>query len=275
MPNHVTNIVKINAVPERVNEILASIQNDETGIGSIDFNKLLPMPESLDIESGSTTNDCINLYLTSINPLVDYFGENKVSGNEYVRIINLFNAGDSKLYPYHGDVPLADVKKKMESLLKYSENFKSADDIFALAKTALDNIERYGHKDWYDWCCNNWGTKWSAYAFGDYKQGDNTITFLTAWAAPHTIIELLSEKFPEAEFTHSWADEGIGSNVGSRVYKGGEIVDWDIPDNYSVEAYEMAADIMGESLESRGLYITDDGKTYEYREEENEDDMEI
>ena len=67
MPNHVTNIVKINAVPERVNEILTSIQNDETGIGSIDFSKLRPMPESLDIESSSTTDDCIKLYLTSIN----------------------------------------------------------------------------------------------------------------------------------------------------------------------------------------------------------------
>ena len=41
------------------------------GIGTIDFNKITPMPENLNIECGSNTDDGINLYLTS------YYGPQK------------------------------------------------------------------------------------------------------------------------------------------------------------------------------------------------------
>lgn len=48
MPNHVTNIVSFNDVAEdKVREILEAIKNDEFGIGSIDFNKIIPMPDNI------------------------------------------------------------------------------------------------------------------------------------------------------------------------------------------------------------------------------------
>lgn len=48
MPNHVTNFLSFENVPyERVKEILEAIKNDEIGIGSIDFNKIIPMPEHI------------------------------------------------------------------------------------------------------------------------------------------------------------------------------------------------------------------------------------
>ena len=52
MPNHVTNRLTIHAEGKRLEEILDAIKSDEAGRGSIDFNKLIPMPESLNIESG-------------------------------------------------------------------------------------------------------------------------------------------------------------------------------------------------------------------------------
>jgi len=276
MPNHVSNIIVINAEPNRIKEILEAIQNDEEGIGSIDFSKLRPMPESLNIESGSMTKNCIHLYLTAINPLIDYFGkDNKVRGNEFVRIVNVFN-NNQGFTPYKGNLSPEDVKIKSEHLLKYSaDEFKSVDDIFVYAKKVLNNIEQHGHKDWYDWSCANWGTKWNAYSFGDFKDGENTITFKTAWTAPQPILELLTEKFPDAEFYHLWADDDIGQNVGKRVYLDGEMTDCDIPKAHSVEAYEMAAEIKGECLEDRGLYKSDDGQTYEYREEDEYEEAEV
>ena len=44
-----------------------------------------------------------------------------------------------------------------------------------------------------------------------------------------------------------------------------------IPNAHNAGAYEMVADIRGECLEDRGLYISDDGQSYEYREDEYED----
>ena len=79
MPNHVINKVEFDCPQDRFHEILAAICYDEnsdvaemTGPGTIDFNKITPMPPSLDIESGSRTIEGINLYLTSINPAVSH-----------------------------------------------------------------------------------------------------------------------------------------------------------------------------------------------------------
>ena len=76
MPNHVINRLEFDCPKERLKEILSAIcyddssEAEQTGIGTIDFNKITPMPPSLDIESGSSTDRGINLYLTSVNPSV-------------------------------------------------------------------------------------------------------------------------------------------------------------------------------------------------------------
>ena len=63
MPNHITNILTINNVSEnRLYEILDSIKTEEFGRGSIDFNKILPMPPELDLESSSRSMRGLELY---------------------------------------------------------------------------------------------------------------------------------------------------------------------------------------------------------------------
>lgn len=47
MPNHITNKVKIFAEEKQIRKILKAIQNDEYGIGSIDFDKIIPMPDNI------------------------------------------------------------------------------------------------------------------------------------------------------------------------------------------------------------------------------------
>ena len=47
MPNHVTNIVRVYGDPEKVKAMFEDIKDDKIGLGSIDFNKVIPMPEHI------------------------------------------------------------------------------------------------------------------------------------------------------------------------------------------------------------------------------------
>ena len=74
MPNAIKNILKMNAPPERVQEILSQIKSDTDSEQLLDFNKIIPMADSLKITAGSEEELC-SLYMTYINPAVDYYGE--------------------------------------------------------------------------------------------------------------------------------------------------------------------------------------------------------
>lgn len=56
MPNHVVNHISLQGDRQKIREVLEAIQSDEHGLGSLDFNKVIPMLESLGIEAGSRTN---------------------------------------------------------------------------------------------------------------------------------------------------------------------------------------------------------------------------
>ncbi len=47
MPNNITNIVRFEGDKVKISELLKSIQNDEYGYGSVDFNKIIPMPDTV------------------------------------------------------------------------------------------------------------------------------------------------------------------------------------------------------------------------------------
>ena len=65
MPNHITNLISFGDQPEQVaafHQMLRELRQEDGVYGSIDFNKLIPMPESLDIEAGSNTHDGLAAY---------------------------------------------------------------------------------------------------------------------------------------------------------------------------------------------------------------------
>jgi hypothetical protein len=60
MPNHITNVLRVNAYKHRgapaglIDEILESIKGEKT---PFDFNRLIPMPRELDITSNGANDD--------------------------------------------------------------------------------------------------------------------------------------------------------------------------------------------------------------------------
>lgn len=47
MPNHVTNILKVHGDEDKVRAMFETIKSDKIGIGSIDFNKVIPTPDNI------------------------------------------------------------------------------------------------------------------------------------------------------------------------------------------------------------------------------------
>ena len=79
---------------------------------------------------------------------------------------------------------------------------------------------------WYNWCCENWGTKWGCYEFG---LDDGVIMFTSAWSPiGDNIIQMFAKDFPD--FRYEWEEE---QEYGSEMhYEKGECIiqrDWDSP----------------------------------------------
>jgi hypothetical protein len=120
---------------------------------------------------------------------------------------------------------------------------------------------KYGYSNWYDWNCNNWGTKWDC-SDSHYTEEDKILQFQTAWACPEKIIAEMKLVFPDLRFDGSYADEDFGSNVG--YIEDGLLYPLE---NLSEEACETAATLWGHE----GYYDDEEGR-WIFDGEEDEDD---
>ena len=190
MPNNTTNILVLIGSEEDVQDI-----RDLLG-AEIDFNKVIPRPEELNIESGSNGDQAYSCLHTE-DGWKKYLGYNWVQDAGIKNKVDLIvflekRAGD----PEEGELSWRELGNRYAS-----------------------NLEKYGATTWYDWCCEYWGTKWSAYEPIDIEDEDENrivITFHTAWSAPLPIYKKLAELFPDVDIEAYWSDEGCYEV--SRVY---------------------------------------------------------
>lgn len=90
--------------------------------------------------------------------------------------------------------------------------------------------------DWYNWCIENWGTKWNAsdvafFCDGDWldhyddstwESGEVMINFQTAWSPPVPVLTQLSKDNPSVKIIHKFYETGAGF-YGTYEYKKGMI----------------------------------------------------
>lgn len=238
MPNHITSRLKITGDATKVAEVFNFIKADEPdkegNYRLFDLEKIVPMPEALDIDSSSLGEDGMK-YLFAM------------AGNILER-----NAYEKSSHYAH--------MKDMEV-----NNPKMFDKAMEEGKIRLHNIANYGASDWYQWRLLNWGTKWNTY---EYRQiDDNTITFQTAWNGIPDMVRLVAEKFPEVTIEYKYADEDWSYNVGSFIFNGEEIEDHS-PENASPEAWEIVFEL---GVADREEFVQKPDGTWEYREDDDED----
>lgn len=263
MPNWVCNHLTIRG--EQAKEVLKSVlkENPDNEYGyDVDFNKITPMPPELNIVSGGQTDSALSLYLTSVNPLVDDYGTDKMSPDLFVRVCQGVTAHISSIdYRMKPD----DIRKTEEKMQRYYN--MSREDAWAYGKHAADNYINYGAIDWYDWCCQNWGTKWNACRTQIPNSEVADVYFDTAWSPVTGLIQKLAEKYSDCSFYYEFAEEQAGILAGTCLYSEGTLISQEYYDDGSKEAYETFFSLWG--LEDEYRFNKDTG-TYEYIEEQEE-----
>lgn len=249
MPNWVQNNIKFSGDTAEIKKMLEAIKNDEISFGSIDFNKIIPMPESLNIECGSITDKGIEMVK---NYLENLPAELKGKEGTYEEVLE-------DLHNHSADISDDEEKK-----------------IWDIGVTAVDNLYKYNAPTWYEWCNDNWNTKWNACGYDentDYSDSD-FIWFQTAWSAPVPVIQKLSEMYPNIELTLEFADEDLGQNCGEMKFKDGDIFEEYIPQT-GKEAIEFAARVWEYDLSDFQLHLNATGTDYIYTGESDYELIEL
>ena len=238
MPNHIINTIRLTGDREKISELLESVKDNRFGIGSLDFNKVIPMPESLQIETSSSMERGLKAYKEFVD-ICTFDGANK-------------------------DMDLLNIPEDKENIfLRMRKDVKRED--WELGRQAFRNEAMYGAPSWYDWSIKNWGTKWNA---SRTEINGNEIIFETPWDPVPELIKLLSKDYPNAVFEYDYSDEQICVYCGEIEISNGEYTKVEQYEDGSKEAYEKGFELWPYSKR----YFKFDKKSNNYQYIQNVDD---
>ena len=145
----------------------------------------------------------------------------RISGNrEQLNEVRVFLRGEegefdfNKLIPEPKELLQYNSPLGCEQVIRYVETHRSlknapfSEQELKDAKQAVSNVRRYGARDWYDWRCRHWGTKWNACnPSSEFVNDELVYTFETAWMFPAPIFQALINKYPMLEFAWEYHEE--------------------------------------------------------------------
>ena len=114
---------------------------------------------------------------------------------------------------------LLQLVKSDESIFDFEKIIPMPDYIYR-GPLGPEEEKIYSGNNWYNWSCDNWGTKWNS--VGAVVNG-NIIAFQTAWSPCEPVIEMLAKQFPTLCFVYTFNEIGMGF-CGKRVYENGKLM---------------------------------------------------
>ena len=118
-----------------------------------------------------------------------------------------------------------------DKIIQYPQEYKDADDrreawnnAPAQDRARTPPADGYNHGG-YEWCKDNWGTKWDAInpvvidLLGNYRV---IMTFETAWVPPVQVFDALAQKFPKITIELEYFECGMEFCGGVRWENGGQ-----------------------------------------------------
>jgi hypothetical protein len=203
--------------------------------GEVDFNLVCPMPKSLDVTNEAQNPYAIYLYLS----LKDGKTVTLEKMQENPLAITLLGKGMIK-----------QIRDDLNDFL--AENLMDAAQLYQEGKVLVENYEKYGATDWYDWSCMNWGCKWNAGTVGIEEDGDIlNIRFDTPWSPPREYLQALGKKIP---FYLEWLEEqGLHGEIFS--------TEPNVVFSYDLDSEEYIKNEDGDSvLKNENIYTFEDKK---------------
>lgn len=103
-----------------------------------------------------------------------------------------------------------------DKYIPYPQKYKDMDQAAKVARENGQHIADGFNSGGYEWCLDNWGTKWGIYnakltkeKFSGSKSQVN-YTFESAWSPATLIIKAMAEKYPSLRFKLKYYEMGAG-----------------------------------------------------------------
>ena len=247
MPNHFMSKIYLEGDPKRIQELLEHVKYDDGDIGSLDCNKVIPMPKDLDLESGSIEWESICAYLSKVNPVnMNFQTDHKLPNDLFKHICD-------ELADVFGIRPIYTNMSYEQIVYIANTRFNNmpADKFIDLGNKYISNLLKYGATSWYYWCRDNWGSAYNTYGAEPFV--NNTMTFKTGNSPVSNVINEIGEMYPDIKITYKYADEDFGRNTGvMELYKHG--LEGLLPAEYSDEAFDIVKECWSLSDEELEKY---------------------
>ena len=212
MPNYVKN--RITLCGKGAAKFCEKLEGEN---GEFDFNKLIPMPSSLDVECGSNTIKGLFIYASKQKDIL-------IEAQNYI-----------------------EEKCKNWSIEDFRLTEEEEKQLYDLGEQVYRNIVKYDYPTWYEWRNANWGTKWNAMNVSkEVVSEDNVIIeFETAWDYPMPIFKKISRKFM-GYVNCEYAEEQMYLFVGSMDFFNGHLIGFNECEDNSEEARELYHNLWGD-----------------------------
>ena len=136
----------------------------------------------------------------------------------------------------------ADGEVDFNRLIRMPEHIEGS--FYADGSLGKDDEKSHQDGNWYEWSIACWGTKWGAYQTPDKRDDAERLYFQTAWSMPRPILSALAARLESITFEWHWADEDIGSNLGTAIVRNG-LITFRRPDDpraFALDLHQWAED---------------------------------
>lgn len=239
MGNDYRNKIKITGSEESIRKIKGMFINEK---GEADFNKVIPVPDCLRINSSGADS----IMSCPEDKFVAHYILSLPQGERENVLIRLRSVGyrnyDNYLEKISRTIKEMGVIPSPE-LKMLSERFFSGTSYPEIGKKYLCNMLMYGSLTWYEWCYRNWGTCWNA---RETRVNSNEITFNTINSGAAPVVHRIARMFPDVTIEYGCGDTcNPGCYCEYYTFTGEEISEYRIYGNHSEDGTNFIRSFMG------------------------------